>query len=597
LALLGLLFLGVLAGLIAGPDFLFRAVGVFTPERAAKAARILRVLAVFSLGAFLLELTRGRWRHPAVLLLGFSLVLLGSGPDLGHDLVSHLFKAGEVFSGLGRGQFNLYVSRAIVGGKGLPVFVYYLSWLYYPAVGVAACGLGLFWGLKITLWLLFGLTAAGMYRFLRIFAGSDPAALGMFLFVSSSYTLGLFVFRLALAECFALAILPYAARYLLKTIRDFRGRYFFLAAGLLALMFICHPLSFMNIVPGLMVFALLVSGKDLGEAGWGKKLIVLGAVSAACLALASFRWVPALIESRFIYLHHHGFVRFYPEKFLTWRNFLNPFDFGGPGLLQTGCLFWAGWRAFRPGNRGRFGDAVLLVLIAVYGLLATRAGSPAWDFSDLLRANQFPWRLLTPFLFFTVVLFARVSGRTEPGARREWLSLALLLQGLLILAFCHRNFDAGPGGESLPAKVAEYAAKTEGWGINEFILRPGSFPVLTEGEIAGTAPILESRVRGMGESLTLAPISAPGIWEIEHHWNPRFAVSVGGKPVPLSASPRGLLAVPLGPGDFGVEILLTKPPYVLIPELVSLAFFAALAVWACVDGIGHRVQKNENSKS
>ncbi len=579
----GLLFLVTLAVLIAGPDSLLRAVGVFTPERAAKAARILRVLAAFSSGAFLLELTRSRWRHPAIFLLGFSLVLLGSGPDLGHDLHLHIFRSGEVLSGLSEGQFNLYLSRGIFEGRGLPVFVYYLSWLYFPAACAGAIGLGFFWGLKFTLWILFLLLGIGMYRFLRLFAGRAAVFPAVFFFLASNYTIGNFLARLALAECFALAVLPYAARYLLKTVRDFRGRYFFLGAGLLALLFICHPLSFINIVPGLMVFVLLVPEEGFAGEGWGKRIGILAVVSGACLALGSFRWIPALLDGRFLYLHHHGFVRFYPEEYLSWRNFLNPLDFRSPGLLQLGCLLWAVRRVFRPGDRCRSGDAVLLGLILIYGLLTTKAGAPVWDHSDLLRANQFSWRMLAPLLFFGAVLFARMCEMVSLSGWRSWLGLTLLLQGLFFLVSRHENFDEGISAPSLPEKVAAYAVKHNGWGIDEFILRPGAFPTLAEREIAGPAPILESRVRGAGESLTPAPISAPGIWEIERHWNPRFVVSVGGEPVPLLASPRGLLAVSLPPGDSRVEILLTKPPYVLIPELVSLAFFVGLVIWALAD--------------
>ena len=348
LILPGLLALSLLLSLLAlffGSEVFLRLVLSDASRFVAKADRMVLLSAFFAFGGLLLLRIGGRFRYFWMFLLGFFLVIAGSGP-YGQDLISHLFKVGEVKRGLIRGEFNLYVSWNIAAGRGLPVFVYYSSWLYFPAAFLGLMGLNLFWGMKVTLLALFGLLGVGLYRFLRLFGHRQAALTGTFLFLSSNYILGIFLDRLALAEAAALAIFSYAARYLLKATSRPRSLLVFLSSGLLALTLIIHPLTFINFVPAFFLLLLAGLGEGNGAIRVQRRFLVLGGIGFSALLLSMFRWFPILLERGYVYLHHHGVVHFYPE-YLGLAEYVNPLIFWSPGIMQIvifPALFFRGLR-------------------------------------------------------------------------------------------------------------------------------------------------------------------------------------------------------------------------------------------------------------
>jgi hypothetical protein len=395
------------------------------------------------------------------LLLMLALSLFAALPFLARpglpretDAELHVFRTTELSYCIREGTVYPRWAPNFWYGYGYPFFNYYASLTYYLAAGFdLLTGAGPVEGVRFVF--VLGQVAAGLgtYAFVRRRWNARAGILAGVVYVYSPYLVLIDPhMRGDMAEAFALGMLPAVLWAFDRLLREGRGRHVAAAALLLAALIFTHNLM------ALIFFALLV-----GWLAWLRLYIPdyhwcrAWAALALALGLASFFWLPVLLESGEVQLNRlTGPGHFdYRTHFLTPGELLAPsppldltaanpayaFNLGLAAwvLALVGCAALAAqgrrgappqetraatleeWqRVFASGatdkgaaSPGGVRDAAYF---AVAGLalvfLMLPAADLVWRAVPIMPLLQFPWRLLGPASFCLAVL---------AGAATRWI--------------------------------------------------------------------------------------------------------------------------------------------------------------------------------
>jgi hypothetical protein len=506
----------------------------------------------------------------------------------GHDFYHHLSRLADISDHLRSGDWYLFLSRNAVGGKGLPIYVYYSSWLGVIPYFIHTAGLSLFATLKVALFLLFVLSGLGMYLALRLFVGVDWAVLGGLLYGSSNFVLGN-VFPVSnLGAAYGACLVPFAFYSLARWLKFMRIEDVVLAALTGAILLIAHPLTFINAVLGFALFAVIsIFRGGPGPKRWSRLLPQAIFGGLLLLVDSAIYLIPALVEKKYVYLHHRGLVIFRPETFLALKDYLHFGDFRNPGFLVTaGIILSLGFMLFG-GRRRREGDNIVaigasLASILMYAFLTTRISAWVWEKADFLRGNQFPWRMIQPLTFFGVMcavmvlenLFSRI-----PAARAKrwltWFFRLAVFQGMVFLSPFINQISGENQLPTIEAKLGAYWLKESGWGLDEYFPNVRNLPRAEEGSVVGEVKVLEQEYSNRNEEFRISPVADDGFYALPKFWNTRYRIYANGEEVAQLSGPKGEIVVHLPRGSSRIAIHYTKPGYVFWSEKVSAASIIA----------------------
>ncbi len=555
-----------------------------------KADAILVSLAVFCALVVLSRQVKGAVKY-CLYFVSCVFALLLFREASGHDFYHHLSRLADISDHLQSGDWYLFISRNAIGGKGLPIYVYYSSWLGVIPYFIHAAGLSLFTTLKVTMFLLFMLSGLGMYLALRLFVGADWAVLGGLLYASSNFVLGN-VFPVSnLGAAYGSCLVPFAFYGLARWLKFRRMEDVIIAALASALLLIAHPLTFINAAMGFALFAVI-------NALWGlpgsktRPGLLRQAIMGGLLLLAdsAIYLIPALVEKQYVYLHHRGLVIFRPETYLTAIDYLRFGDFRNPGFLVTagivlalGFMFFGGKRRREANNLVAIGASLASILM--YAYLTTRFSGWIWEKVDLLQGNQFPWRMIQPLTFLGVlctvmVLENIISPLPTDRAKRWaiWLFRLTVLQGMVFLSPFINQISGENQLPTIEAKLGEYWLKESGWGLDEYFPNVRNLPRAEEGNLAGEVKVLDRGYSNRIEEFLIAPVASDGLYALPKFWNTRYQVYVDRDEVAQLSGPKGEIVVHLPAGSSRIAIHYRKPSYVFWSEKLSLASLAASLV-------------------
>lgn len=425
--------------------------------------------------------------------------------------------------------------------------------------------------------------AAGAAQAARRRFGSGAALPAAAAFALAPYTLVDAYVRCGIAEFAALALLPWALAALAST----GGLALAGTALSVALLVLTHNVTALVAVPVLALLALL-GAPDLRRQGLAG--IALG------VALSAFFWLPALIETQWLWSESSLTTGFfdYRRHFVPARDLL-------PG--RTSLQFTIGPATGLP---FRLGELLLLSAVAAVSLAAVRrlrdrraalvlgAGAltalaltstlsePIWRTLPLMHFVQFPFR----FFLFATVLAAPLVGWLVVQAPARWRALlaALVMALALWIAqpwitaryfFIDRRTEVPIpvlAGELERARrdprfhpAAQWVTldrvRSNHWSGSagsEFL--PSTVTELPAAP-AGTAPLDAAEALGEGIRVRSSAWTYPGVeaevevrraGEIALHqfWFPGWRATVDGAPREVRAEPgRGRILVALEPGD------------------------------------------------
>lgn len=524
----------------------------------------------------------GRSLHLA-LLIGFvsaACIYIFFLEPWGHDTWYHIQRMLDIQHQLGAGTLYAHFAGNAAEGKGLPVWIYYSQWIYWPPILLKALGATTLISLKILYCILLIVCCAGCYQLLRLHVDQGIAAFGALLFTTSNYVIGEIFQRSAYAELCSVAFLPFLLVAVHGTLRSSARRPMAALVLLAALMILAHPLSFMNAGLALLAYTVCVAVR------WHvpvRRLVRLAFLFLVALALTSFYWLPAVLETRYV-LGAEGVPTPLEETFLTIPRYFKFYSILSLGFVLTAYAMAAAGGLLLRRSPERSVPATTWPLaagIVVYVFLTLRVSEPLYDNVPLLASNLWVWRVLFP-LTVLVVLFVFVNFRSLPGKLRgdlllKGIAVLAVLQGVVFVLF-YTWSDLSTrrlGIEEINGELAKEMTRLEGFGIDEYLPQARVLP-RAGSECQHTATVEIDDPTDL--SFSIPESEASHCIHVPRYWNVRYAADVNGEQIPVFADSHGEILLVPGGRYGGAALRLTRPAYVTFSGWLSLVTASLLLV-------------------
>lgn len=580
---------------------------------------------------------RDRWNALAFILFLSALVIpLALTPlPFTADGRNHILRTLLLERSLASGNVFPRYFPELAYGFGAPLLNYYAPLTYYITAAIGALGIGLSYAFQITLAISVVAGALGAATWAGTLYGEKARLPAAVLWAAAPYTLFNVYARGAGPEALGLAWLPWLAWAITEALQrgTLRARLTigFGAAGLM----LTHNLTALL---GFALLAFLAVGEFAAvlrqdrRDGLGKRIAWALAFGALGLAISSFFWVPALLETSAVQLSAITGPAGYDFRgnFLSLETLLaGPFTYDlhrvltpmptaiGRGTLACVALgilsLLQGWgtRRAMTDSQPRVGRSLLLFVLGFACVAMTlRASQAVWEVLPMAQLIQFPYRWLGPATLFLSPFGARglvwleeqLDGLPWPTVLRQGLPIALLAL-IVALAWPWTFSKSDP---TLPARPtiadlfdAETQLSTVGLTSNGEFLPVGA--VLPEPDLAwaqdvyaGTAERLDRTALPSGtlvaslvqERLAASvnvdlPVASPLIFRW-FEW-PGWQATIDGAPTTVTAAAgSGFVTVDVPAGKHLVAVWLGLTPLRLTVSLVSalaLAITLALALW------------------
>jgi len=312
-------------------------------------------------------------------------------------------------------------------GYGYPLFNFYPPLIYYLAEGFHLLGFSLIWSVKALIITGYLLAAIGIYVLGKGLYNRKAGFLGSAIYTYFFYhTVNVYV-RGALAEFFAMTVLPYVFLSLFRLFKKPSLANSLIWAFMLALLILTHPLI---AFPAIIYFGVTIIYHLWQTQGTKQKIIffsrtVVGGLTG--LALAAFFWVPSILEKKYTLidailtkeLAYYQLHFVYPSQF--WYSL---WGYGGSTAgMQDGMTFQLGKGPIllavvslvlslfiilfkiKKAATEKAVNTLFFVLLLVFSLfMCLPYSSIVWDKIQYLWYLQFPWRFLTFVALFIALV-------------------------------------------------------------------------------------------------------------------------------------------------------------------------------------------------
>lgn len=304
-------------------------------------------------------------------------------------------------------------------GNGYPLFNYYSVLPYYIG-GVASYVFGFVGAAKVLFFIPLFIGGFGMYFLGRKLYGDWAGLLAGVLYQFAPYRALDGYVRGAIAESFALAIIPFVFYYFLRLVQEKSRAAFIGSAVSLGLFLMCHNIMTMFFIPVLGVWIVLLSFKyKVFKLSEFKRVITAGVLG---IGLAAFFVLPVFLEKDLVRTETllKGGSDFRAHFVTVSQIFFDrKWDFGGSQFgpedtisFQVGWPHW--WLVAASGlifvglflkKRKQFFSIESLIAVLMTGLFGLslifmhNKSAFIWEAIGPLQYAQFPWRFLSLAIF------------------------------------------------------------------------------------------------------------------------------------------------------------------------------------------------------
>ncbi len=551
-----------------------------------------------------------------VLLSAFAYTpLFGGGLMLTGDTL-HVMRIFEMHRCLDDGQVPCRWVPDMGNGFGYPLFNYYPPLPYYA--GDALHRTGFSYLRTVDLLFAIGLLGAAlsMYTLGRRLWGDLGGIVSAVAYVYAPY-LALDVYlRGALAELWALAIVPALLWAVYELVTTGRLRFVPATALLVAALLLSHNLVAVIVAPALLLWGVVLLLTQ-GRRSW-RPALLCGVGALWGFGLAAFFTLPVLIEGDLVQVdnitqppfHYASHFTTVSDLFLL-RTADYSFLLGGrhDTPIQIGWFHW-GLAAFAvPAGlimlrTRRWGPGLTVFMLAVFFgvgvFMATSRSKFIWDAFGALRFLQFPWRYLGLASLAAAGLAGAWLAVLEHRSFRLRVLVAAVLVGMFVgtgQTFFHPEIRFDVTDAQLLS--GDRFAAMEGGAIRDYL--PKAVQVIPPSR-AGDAPVVQGNGHVLGtragSDWLEADVEATDATQVElslfHFQN--WRVTIDGQPRPyIISQPHGLMVVGVPAGTHHVEARLEDTGVRTLGSRLSLAAWTAMVLavpaWLLAPHVGRRLRR------
>lgn len=418
-------------------------------------------------------------------MLFYFFPLFSSGIFLTHDGENHLARIASYSSAIMDGHFPVRWAGNLNYSYGSAVFIFFYPLPYMMAFIFHLIGFSIVGSFKIILFLSFAGGAVAYYFFAKQFVRRDVALVSSVLYMIAPYHILNMYVRGDIGELLAYVFIP----LIWYSIESFRKKSdvltLVLGSFFYALLILSHNGVSLLFTPIVLLYILLFVPTL-------KKKALVSVIIPLGLALSSFFWIPAILESK--YTNAKIFVGdFFRSNFFSSPiDFIHsPWGFGAnintpEGLApQIGLFYFIALSIsviILIRLKMKIKESIFWVAIFLIGFfLALPISRFLWENIQVLKLFQFPWRLIILSTFSALVLITFGLDRIRNG---KWLYLILLVSVLSTIPFIRtREYTYYDDAfyYSFPGTTYFHGEATSIWSAGDAFERPGKSIEIIEG--------------------------------------------------------------------------------------------------------------------
>lgn len=335
------------------------------------------------------------------------LPLLHQGFPRTHDVNLYMTWLYEFDQGFREGHLLPRWSADLWLGYGSPLFNYIQPFFYYAAEGFHLLGFSLVNSVKAVISLSIIFSFVFMFWLAKEFFGKWPALILATLYIYLPYRIGLLYIRGNFSEYLATALFPLIFFSFYKFLKTNKLGYFLLSSLSIALLLLTHNIQAILFLPVLIVYIIIFYWRQI------KKILKSGLAIIYGALLASFFWIPALLEKKYAQLEILATGRYDFHKYFIGLKelFLPSWGLIGADFYQVGAIgiliiIFTVYVIIKH-KKVDFNMKHLLfflVLVIFCLFLTTKPSTFIWEKVPLLSNVQFPWRILSLVAFGLTIL-------------------------------------------------------------------------------------------------------------------------------------------------------------------------------------------------
>lgn len=503
------------------------------------------------------------------------------------DGLVHLPRIAAYHKALLDGQLPVRWAGDLNYGYGMPLFNFIYHFPYILSSLLLFAGLTLAGAFKVALALSFVLSGVFMLAFTKAFFEDGKKALLVTIFYQfAPFRLVEVLIRGSFGEVYTYAFLPLALFGLTRFFKKEAFRWFFLAAFATFLLIITH-----NSV-SLLFFGLLAS--FVFSFAKNRRLLLLGSAALLVgLTLASFYWIPAVLEHKFT--HGNLFMRYvYRDHFPSLSSLFIPnvtnsraFRDGDVpmqiGLFHTVAIAAGAFIVLRRRVNAQIKRTIFfpLTLVAFSLFFMQPVSTVVWEHVSFLRQFQFPWRFLSLVCFATAML--SVSFLSLSFLRKRRMAYAALLFLAVFSTIVYWRPPLGYDKTLNESSFWNFPLTTTYYGETDVIWSAGpanAYPKRRVDIIAGKGTIGSFTKKSNVHAFVVDAETEVSIVDRTQYF-PGWRAYVDGRPALIQfqdPNSRGLIVFPVPKGIHSVSVVLEGSKVRLFADLLTLLGFAGLFV-------------------
>lgn len=407
-----------------------------------------------------------------------------------------------------------------------------------------------------------------MYWALALRFSSAASLIGAVVYLLFPYRLINLYSRGSLGEVVALSILPIILGSIIK-ISEGKNAYHPILAICVFSLITAHNVIAALFVPITLLFVYIFAKNEYK--------ITLFSVAQG-VALASFFWIPALLDLKYVRLSQIDISK--PSEYLAsifmilspWSNELSPTRaYAFTGILPIFLIAYVIYLKRHKKLNLMVKASIIIIIFNV--ILMSEFSRIIWNYLPFISVIQFPWRLTSIVMFFSSLLATYIVHETKGVAVKFTIIALLIISALPFLTpkqYVHREDSYYYTNEDTTTVKDEYlplwvGEKPAGRALSKF--QPDETLTITDEIIKGSTYSANVSTNS-NTNLTINTIYFPG-----------HQAFVDDKQVTIKPSARhGLITVELPEGIHKVIIKYGKTRVHLLSELLSIAALATVAI-------------------